>query len=280
MIGTFRSAIYQKLRSQPSAAEVELDPELQVEPARFILDLDEESFRIWGFIDDDIAFETDAPGREVRRAYGINHDIQRAFYSGYFTSHGLKSQVIVLPNGMVRSIFIAGPRQSDRGLLNMSGLNEYLATLFSDTLITLESDGVEIDVYPALYGDCTFPQTPTIVSRWRTPTLEQDFINRRMASARMAIEHMFGIHRSTFKMFGNPRYNLQLRRKGKQAVQSVFNSFLLYNCRQFLRQSSVEFGLLPPSLEDYLPLHEVLQDAPIASDEALGAVYHYGPLLN
>ena len=50
------------------------------------------SFRIFGFIDD-------------THRLGYNEDVQRAFYSGYFSGHGLKVQAVTLPNDLFDSGF-------------------------------------------------------------------------------------------------------------------------------------------------------------------------------
>ena len=84
-----------------------------------------------GFLDD-TGFRTTAPGIGVKRRIGFNHDVQRFFYSGYFGHHGLKIQAVTLPNGMFSSVFIDTLHVSDAGLLNMSGLDTYLSSLFCE----------------------------------------------------------------------------------------------------------------------------------------------------
>lgn len=75
-------------------------------------------------------FQTMAPGIGARRRYGFSDDIERAFYSGYFSGHGIKVQAITLPNGMVGSIYLGLLRISDSSLLNMSNLNCHLMHFF------------------------------------------------------------------------------------------------------------------------------------------------------
>ena len=77
------------------------------------------SFRLFRFLDDS-GFRTQAPGRTLRRRYGLTQDVQRAFYSGYFSGHGLKVQALTLPNGLFGSVFVASLRIRDCGLQNMS----------------------------------------------------------------------------------------------------------------------------------------------------------------
>jgi hypothetical protein len=104
-------------------------------------------WRVFGFIDDK-GIKTTRPGVHVRREQGITADIQRAFYSGYFAAHGLKVQVVQLPNGMIRSVFVASLCNSDSGMLNLSGLNLYLTSLLQDHGLLLE-DGFEDNAHLA-----------------------------------------------------------------------------------------------------------------------------------
>ena len=149
------------------------------------------SFRIFGFLDD-TGFRTTAPGRGMRRNIGFNDDVQRSFYSGYFSGHGLKVQALTLPNSIFGSIYLASLRVSDSGLLNMSGLDNYLCSLFRDLNIRMVS---AFDQFPALYGDGIFPQLATIVARYSSPDANEQRINVRLASVRQSIEHIFALHK-------------------------------------------------------------------------------------
>ena len=76
-----------------------------------------DSFRIFGFLDD-FAIQTARVGDTGQRVDGLSHDVQRAFYSGYFRCHGLKAQVVYLPIGVIGSVFIETLRQNDNGVQN------------------------------------------------------------------------------------------------------------------------------------------------------------------
>jgi hypothetical protein len=52
-----------------------------------------ESWRIFGYLDD-FGLTTARPGCAASRRENYDHDIHRAFYSGYFKKHGLKAQII------------------------------------------------------------------------------------------------------------------------------------------------------------------------------------------
>jgi hypothetical protein len=80
----------------------------------------------------------------------------------------LKVQVVQLPNGMIGSVFMASLHNSDSGMLNLSGLNFYLASLLQARGLLLE-DG---NVFPGLYGDGIFPALSCIIARLGTPQIE------------------------------------------------------------------------------------------------------------
>ena len=106
-----------------------------------------------GFLDD-TGFGTTAPGRERCRNFVLFSDVQRSFYSGYFADHGFKVRALTLPNGIFGSIYLVSLRVSDSGLLNMSGLDNYLSSLFRELNISMIN---AYDQFPAVYGDGIFP---------------------------------------------------------------------------------------------------------------------------
>ena len=238
---------------------------------RFIfLGIPFESFRIFGFLDD-TGFRTTAPGRSTRRIMGFHDDPQRSFYSGYFAGHGLKVQALTLPNGMFGSIYIASLRVSDSGLLNMSGLDAYLSNLFREFNMQLIN---AFGQFPALYGDGIFPQLATIVARYATPNINERHINMRLSSVRQSIEHIFALHKNVFQLFSFPD-RFRLMACGEECYRLVFDFLLLLNCYVCLNESPNNFDIRPPTLEDYIPLEEVLKPAPIITDDLLGQVYSY-----
>ena len=181
-----------------------------------------ESFCIFGFIDD-TGFCTTSPGNVARRRVGFYDDVQRAFYSGYFSHHGLKVQAASLPNGMFGSVFIGSIRVSDSGLLNMSGLDTYLSSLFREFNMNIEQ---AYNQFPALYGDGVFPQLSTIVARFSNPSSDNDRLNVKMASVRQSIEHLFALHDQTFGLFSSFR-RFQILLNGTEVSRIIMNSFFL-----------------------------------------------------
>ena len=264
---TCRRLIYDALSSDV-VEEVEFD-DGQVVDRRWILHhFDFRSFRIFGFLDD-FAMPTSRPGNSATRRYDFESDIQRAFYSGYLRRHGLKAQVVYLPIGIIGSVFITELRQNDSGVLNMSGLNEYLVDLLSDNLVG--------QLLPCLYCDGIFANSATILPRYTNPiSLVERYLNLKLASPRQSIEHVFGDHRTRFKLFSVPHY-LRLFNQGVQVRRECLLSFFMLNCHYCLDGTrSRYFGHAAPTLEEYLPLDEILIPPPAVD---LGEVYNFDDLV-
>ena len=235
-----------------------------------LLSIPFESFHIFGFLDD-TGFRTTAPGIATRQTNGFFDNSQRAFYSAYFSGHGLKVQTLSLPNGMVGSVYLGAWRVSDSGLLNMSGLDRYLTSLFNEFNMRLIG---AFNQYPAVYGDGIFPQLATIVARYRLPNENESRVVRRLASARESIEHLFGLHTNLFGLFTIP-HRFKLLVYGVDFRMMVINSFLLLNCFTCFNESMNNFIMRPPTIKEYLPLDETLRPAPHVTNESLGEVYNY-----
>ena len=153
-----------------------------------------ESFCLFGFIDD-TCFCTTSPDHAAPRRARFYDDVQRAFYSGYFSHHGLKIQAAALHNDIFGSVFIGSIRVSDLDLLNMSGLDTYLSSLFCEFNMNIE---LAYNQFPALYGDGVFPQLSTIVARFSNRSSDNDRLNIRMSTVRQSIKHLFALHDQKF----------------------------------------------------------------------------------
>ena len=130
------------------------------------------------------------------------------------------------------------------------------------------------DKFPAVYGDDIFPQLATIVARYLSPNESKNRINVRLSSVRQSIEHTFALHNNTFDLF-NISTQFRLMLGGVECYMLVFNSFFLLNCYACLNEIPNNFNIRPPTLEQYIPLDEVLKPAPDTTNELLGDVYNY-----
>ena len=94
----------------------------------------------------------------------------------------MKSQAVLLPNGMVGSTYFTSVAQNDKGLVNISGIEEELE-------IALENYKLFNDTqYPALYGDEIYEISSVIVRQNRG----QGTLFENLTSACIDIEHIFG----------------------------------------------------------------------------------------
>ena len=260
-IDQFRLAIYNRLTSMPRYWKSMVHPEIYGP-----MDLSFEFFRVFGFMDN-VAFLTCQPGDWSRRRENFRHDIQEAFWSGYFQEHGLKAQAVFFPNGMFGSILVTSIAQNDVGVLNMSGLDEHLQDILHNKMIGIN--------FPALYVDGIFNPRHTIVPRFKGRlSANKEKFNKRLSGVRVSIEHAFGLHKSLFGLFTKKR-QLQLFNNREHLHNLVVVSFLVQNLYQIFNHSLSYFDLAPPTLDEYLPLDEVIPPAPFVSDADLGQVYDF-----
>ena len=98
-INAFRHAIWSKLTIGLLIGYLPNQNRRNDDDRVFHLTIPFESFGIFGFIDD-TCFRTTSPDSAAQRRVGFYDDVQRVFYSGYFSHHGLKVQAASLPNSM------------------------------------------------------------------------------------------------------------------------------------------------------------------------------------
>ena len=161
---------------------------------------------------------------------------------------------------MIGSIYICSLRHNDNGVQNLSGLNDYLVSLLNP-IYQQNGNGV----YPAVYGDGIFATLATIMRPFPNPNHYQKIVNTRMASIREDIEHKFA---QLFGLFHILRSQSRLNLfHGAAEVRKLFFSCLFtLNCYTCFNESrNRNFNVRAPTIENYLPLNEVLQPAPEVS---------------
>jgi hypothetical protein len=161
-------------------------------------------------------------------------------------------------------VFITELRQNDNGVLNMSGLSDYLVSLLSGNLVGR--------LLPCLYCDGIFANLATILPRYTNPTHEEQILNIKLASQWQFIAHVFGDHRIQYKLF-SVSHSLWLFNNGVKVQRECLVSFIMLNCHYCLDGTRLGyFGHVTPMLEECLPLDEHL-DPPPAVD--LGVIYDF-----
>ena len=173
--------------------------------------------------------------------------------SGYFKAHGLKAQIVFLPNGMIGSAYIESLRHNDNGILNMSGLSDYIHNLIGHIRLPVHG------LCPYLYTDAIYQLTPNITPRMRNPTNDNGIrMNIRMSGLREYVEHLFADFKTLFAIYNQPFRNLMLN-NGHHFRRMLMVSFFVLNFYYCIHGThGRNFNIFPVSLEQYLPLNEVL----------------------
>jgi hypothetical protein len=159
---------------------------------------------------------------------------------------------------MIGSAYICSLRHNDNGVQNLSGLNECLIQI----LTPLYQTGNQ-PVYPAVYGDAIFTPLATIMRPYLNPNDAQRIVNTRMSSLREDIEHKFSQVFNLYQVLRcacrhNLFWNADFVRK------LFFNCLFVSNCYTCFNESrNRQFNLRAPTLENYLPLDEVIVPAPV-----------------
>jgi hypothetical protein len=207
-----------------------------------------EEFFVAGFLDCN-CLQTcrvgSGPSEEGPNGLRWDEEIQRAFYNGWKSIHGLKHQTFDLAFGMTADLF--GPaslRRNDLHLLARSTLNQRLHNLSR----------------LGAYGDSIYPHLSNILSSWRneanTPRMIEE--NNAFKSVRISIEWNYMVTASLFKYLG--RYE-KLKVLGSNNVSKVYIvATILRNCHVTLYGSitSNYFELVIPfnMFEQYIGLIE------------------------
>ena len=95
-----------------------------------------------------------------------------------------------------------------------------------------------------------------------------------MAKVRQSIEHIFSQYRLMHFLFTIPQ-RFRLLVHGEQVYKMTLISFFITNCVLCMNETTNNFDCRPPTLEEYIPLSEVMKSAPTIEDAMLGEVYRY-----
>jgi len=173
-------------------------------------------------------------------------NIQRAFYNGWKSIHGLKHQTVDNAFGFTMDMF--GPttvRRNDLALLRTSMLEQRLDALFVNDVNKFK-----------VYGDSIYPHLTYITSSYRNQNLtrRQKDENYFYKSARISIEWNYGVTANYFRYLKNIN---KLKLMHSNQLTKIYRvCTFLRNCHVALYGSisSSYFELLMPEnmLEMYL----------------------------
>jgi hypothetical protein len=193
--------------------------------------------------------------------------LQEAFYNGYGSIHGLKSQALLFPNGFFGCIFCpTSVRESDISLYRMSGLGAAMAAIcaaIGSTFFLYGDNIYRSDVGPHL-------KAPFFTSLLNQPNFlagggqdHHDLLvaqNRAWAALRIAIEWGFGDVKKYWKKMDswNEQKLLRVTEVEGDVAREYAVAFFLTNCITAADGNTAAsyFEVLrdvhSPNLEDYL----------------------------
>lgn len=173
--------------------------------------------------------------------------LQETVYNGHVRQHGLKYQGIVTPDGM--TVSLCGPFAGsihDQNMLDSSSILEEMEQ-------QLDCTGIG-GVYYALYGDPAYRETQRMIRPIRAAEADspQAHLNYFMSQVRICVEWEFG-HVATLFSFVRfkPGQKLYLSRVAQfYVVATLMKNINL--CVRRNNQTSLYFGVQPPTLEQYI----------------------------
>jgi hypothetical protein len=202
--------------------------------------------RFFGFIDSK-GHKTCRPGGSGAADTPEERDnlrvLQQAFYTHYGKMHGLRAQVVTLPNGMFGSVYVTTAAQNDRGVLNISGIQEGYQRAFDESGIRVRG------YYPALIGDDTYVHSQIVV---RSYPGQNDGFRECFKTGRIRIEHHLGYVMALWRLLS--RYYLHKILDENRFLKRLVVAHFLTNCKSCFDGNTIStsFGCATPDIEDYL----------------------------
>jgi hypothetical protein len=199
-----------------------------------------EQFGTFGFIDCnclDTARSGGGPAEEGSDAARWHPLIQRAFYNGWKSVHGLKHQTVDNAFGMTMDLY--GPyslRKNDLKLLTFSNINGRLRDLQKGAPEQL-----------TMYGDSIYPRLSHLKSSWRRGG-DADWKkaeNKAYTKVRISIEWNYG---ATGNLYGYLSNHSKLKLLSSNVVSKVFTvATILRNCHVEASPYASIIRSIPPS---------------------------------
>ena len=135
----------------------------------------------------------------------------------------------------------------------MSGLSDYIHDLIGHIRLPVHG------LCPSLYTDAIYQLTPNITPRIINPGNDNDTrMNIRMSGLREYEEHLFADFKTLFAIYNQPFRNRMLN-NGHHFRRMLMVSFFVFNCYYCIHGThGRNFNIFPVTLEQYIPLDEVL----------------------
>ncbi|GMI32617.1 hypothetical protein TrCOL_g12177 [Triparma columacea] len=219
-------------------------------------------FACVGFIDGSL-IQTSRPGGTTERMFANGEPawrhFQDAFYSGFGKKHGLKTLLVLLPNGLIS---VCQPyqtiRHNDITSWNNSGIHEVMREicvndhggrqffLFGDGIFNNVSTKHHLRTYYSIDED--------------NPNADKKQQNAAMSRMRSSVEHSIGSIKNVFPHVSTWKNFKILDGGARKAADMFLAATLLYNCKAVLygNQTGSKFGYnkqhMPQSIQEYFDM--------------------------
>ena len=169
--------------------------------------------------------------------------IQRAFFTSYGKMHGMKTQALYLPNGMIGSVYFASVSHNDKGVVNLSGIEEELKTALAGYML---EDGM---TYPALYGDEIYEPSEVMVKA----NGQRDEFYLRLTSTWGDVEHVFGLTSNLWKRL-RVKHTWRIMKQKHFIRAHLFSIFFMTNLYTCIHgnKTATKYGFNTIPLSEYL----------------------------
>ena len=157
---------------------------------------------------------------------------------------------------------------NDRGMMNMSGWQDYLV---SDGMLTANVGNDDTGFfYPCIFGDSMYVPSEVIQKALDADCDVERTLNLRLNSGRVCIENHSALTFNEYAVLTQKRRHHLFKNK-ENVYKLGIVCFFLTNCYSCLRNNSIgkRFGMNKVPLQTYLPLYEELvmsEGAPLAED--------------
>lgn len=174
---------------------------------------------------------------------------QRAWWCGHHSHHCCKFLVTSFPNGLMTAFGPWNGSSHDSTMARDIRLDHLIADNWTFPAQMGNNAVTFIEYMDAGFGIGQTTITPYRRSRNQTPAQRE--WNREMSRSRISVEWSIGRVKSLWRILENKD---MLRPRQQPVAINFINAILLTNLKSILNGSLISdyFGVLPPSLEDYL----------------------------
>lgn len=156
----------------------------------------------------------------------------------------MKSQALTLPNGMIGHVFATSIAHNDKGVMNISGIEEHLKELWDDYWI-----GV-LELLPAIYVDAIYQESEVVVKKGN----RSGRYFAKMSRMRQKIEHHFAALTNLFSILQR-KLKFKIGQLRGWIAKKIICYWFMLNVHTCVRGGNTvlkTMDMKAPTLEEYL----------------------------